>query len=68
MIIFEDWLKHRQEEVRKNIEAVRRWMWSKEHNHKDAPPPISQGDRDYEWIMKRASKLGPLDPNNYQEV
>lgn len=65
MLIFEDWLKQRQEEVRKNIEAVRRWMWNKEHNNKYAPLPISQGDNDYEWIMKKAKKLGPLDPNSY---
>jgi hypothetical protein len=68
MRIFENWLSERDQEVKKKLEAVRRWLWSKEHNHKNAPAPISQGDDDYEWIMRKANKLGPLDPNRFQEI
>jgi hypothetical protein len=66
MTKFQEWMEDR--EKRAKLEAMRRWLWAKEHNDKRAAQPVQEGDPDYNWVMKRAAKLGPLDPHTYKEV
>jgi hypothetical protein len=61
MISFKEWLNERHGK----LVAMRRWMWNQEHGHfnqKNAPPPVSKGDPDYNWIVRKANLLGSIDP------
>jgi hypothetical protein len=65
---FREWMDER--ERRGKLIAMRRWLWNQEHGHdhqKGAPPPVSKGDPDFEWINRKAARLGPLDPNKQDE-
>jgi hypothetical protein len=62
---FREWLDDAEKEKKGKLIAMRRWLWNQEHgngNQKTAPPPVSKGDPDFDWINKKAAQLGPLDP------
>jgi len=63
---FSEWFNDAEKERKGKLIAMRRWLWNQEHGseqQKKAPPPISEGDPDFEWIRRKAARLGALDPN-----
>lgn len=66
---FQEWLNDADKERNSKLTAMRVWLWNQSYGNsgqKKGHCPVSPGDPDLEWISKKATRLGPLDPFKHQ--